>query len=271
MDVRKKILNIVKKEPKTTIEIIEKLKRTIKNDFIQENESKFYQTYLKGLEEKGILFKISATKENKKMLKDIFHRKVWKRKKKKSGDFPKGFKTYYIYAEYPNSKILREAVNKFIKNIGEDLKYKEELKKETNRLIKLLSEFTFLANKKLKLTSKQKDRIYNDMSGSARKKKGDEKKPKEQKRIEIYINLENIKSSSEKLKTEEDELEEEFIDEYDKLIDMDKIISSDSTINHERINELKNEIFNSEWMSFITREGNMAIRNFLRTLKEIKS
>ena len=251
---KKELLDFFRSEkfPLSTKEILLQLNITPTSKKI----SRFRQKHLKELEEKGLIFRIQRTPKNKEILKDVF-KKGWERYTH----------SYYIYAEYPNSKILREAVNKFIKNIGEDLGYKEELEKETDRLIKLLSEFTFLANKKLKLNSKQKDRTYNDMSGSARKKKGDEKKPKEQKSIEIYINLENLKSSSKKLKT----LEEEFIEEYDKLIDMEKIISSDSTIDHERINELKNEIFNSEWMFFITNDENLAVRKFLRILKEIKS
>ena len=42
MDIRNEILKIVKKEPKATAEIIEKLKEIAKDNFIQENESKFY-------------------------------------------------------------------------------------------------------------------------------------------------------------------------------------------------------------------------------------
>ncbi len=254
MDIRNEILNIVKKEPKATAEIIEKLKETTENGFIQEKESKFYQTYLKGLEEKGILFKIFATKENKKMLKDIFHRKVWKREKKKPGDFPKEFKTYYIYAEHPKSRILRESIDEFVKFVGDYFENKKELLKETDKLIRLLSELIFLCDKKLKsLNLKKVDKWRSKNAVIIRGYRGGKENKKEEP--EKYI----LKSYT------DDRLEDDLIKAILDYLSLDDYFPYKSTINPKRVEEIKIEIDNSvsELINYID-EGNLAVKIFLK-------
>ena len=99
------VLQEIKKSgtPLSTKEILLELKKINKKDSqndISYKISKFREKHLKKLEESGFIFRIQRSRENKEMLKTIFKK-----------DWENLAHSYYVYAEYPKSRIIRKSIN----------------------------------------------------------------------------------------------------------------------------------------------------------------
>ena len=288
-----------KKIPLSTTEIMlnKELNIITEKDFFEEigknpkkkawvKMSMFGQKHLKKLEEKGFIFRIERNQENKKMLKDVFKK-----------DWSRFSHSYYLYAEHPKSKALRESVEEFIKFFSKKelcyLENKEELLQETDKLIRFLSEIVFLSynkNKKIDEGKWIKKKFSNILCSvislkDIKKKYGINSKEYNEYLTKIYTEKE-IKEkfglNSNEYKFYEKYEKKDILESYTDLrleenlfntlfgyLSLKDFLHYNSKINPKRVEEIKSEIEDSllNIIEYIN-EGNIAVKVFIEILEE---